>query len=112
MRTRRLSPARSTGISGIVKITAMSRLKENAVDIPTIADTTEEHQVLMTLPVVIIMAKVVMNTARVMDFLIVQICSPVVEPPAVPRASMVAPSAAAPTTASTTSPTSVASSRF
>ena len=110
MRTCRLSPARSTGISGIVKITAMSRRAGAVADILTIADTTEKHQVLMILIVKVIMAEVVMNSARVMDSLIVLICRRAVEPQAVPRSSMVATTTATPPT--TTSPTSSASSRL
>ena len=91
MRTSRLSPARSTKTNGIVKITAISRQAEAVVDIPTIANILGEHQVQMIAIVKVTTAKAVMNNARVMDILIVQICTPVVEPPAVPRSSWVAP---------------------
>ncbi len=94
MRTRRLSPARSTAISGIAKITAMSQPADIVAAIPTIADTTEEHQVLMILIVRVILVEAVIKSARVMDTLIVLIRTPAVEPQAVPWSSRVATSPA------------------
>ena len=74
MRTCRLSPARSTGISGIVNITAISRQADTAADIPTIVDIVGEPQTLMTLSVNVIMVRVVIISVKFMVILIVIIC--------------------------------------
>lgn len=79
--------------------------------IPTIVDTVEEHQVLMILAARVIMVELVIINVNPMAIQIVQICTLVVEPLAVPRSSRVATSSAPTSSTSAPAPSSVASSR-
>ena len=54
MQTCRLSPARSTGTNGIVKITAMSRQAGFAADTSMAVDLVGEYRVLMIMTVRVI----------------------------------------------------------
>ena len=105
-------PSAQAGSLVITERVILRRIRaDTAVGIRLIADTAEEPQVLMTLTAVVIGAEVVMNNARVMDTLIVLICTPVVEPLAVPRSSSVATATSPTAPASPTAPDSRASSR-
>ena len=63
---------------------------DTAVDIRQSVDMTAERQAFMILVVKENLVKVVIKSAKVMDFQIVMICKIVVEPPAVPRFSLIA----------------------
>ena len=58
---------------------------DTAVDIRQSVDMTAEHQAFMILVVKENLVKVVIKSAKVMDFQIVMICKQVAEPPAIPR---------------------------
>ena len=60
------------------------------MDIRQSVDMTAERHILMTLLVRVCGAEIVIKSAKVMDFQIVMICKIVVEPPAVPRFSLIA----------------------
>ena len=92
-------------------LTPPSRQADIVADILTNADTAEEYGALMMLLVGIIGTEAVMNNVKLMDILIVMICTLFVEPTAVPRSYWSVATAAA-ASATTITPTSSVSSRL